>query len=256
MFLDNKYTKTYYRIVDKSRLQSRKKYQGIYYEKHHIIPKFMKGTNDKSNLVLLTAKEHFIVHLLLTKMFQKSSSFYYKAIQALDRMSVSSTYHKRFYSKVFEKIRIEKSKSMSGKNNPRYGKGLFGEFNHMYGKTDNLHPRFGILHTEVTKDKISKSNKGKLQGDKNPSKRLEVREKISKKKKGVPNSKLRLGNNPTSKLTDSQRIEIILDWDKHIGTLYSFAQTKAKEYNVSRGCIQNVFYPKEKLEENRKLLFS
>lgn len=37
------------------------------------------------------------------------------------------------------------------------------------------------LHSEETKLKISKANKGKLAGDKNPAKRPEVREKISVK---------------------------------------------------------------------------
>jgi hypothetical protein len=33
----------------------------MYVEKHHIIPKSLGGSNDKSNLVKLTAKEHFCV---------------------------------------------------------------------------------------------------------------------------------------------------------------------------------------------------
>jgi len=41
------------------------------------------------------------------------------------------------------------------------------------------HPWIGRSHTNQTKEKISKSNKGKLIGDLNPSKRLDVRQKIS-----------------------------------------------------------------------------
>lgn len=37
------------------------------YEKHHIIPKSMGGTNTKSNLAILTPREHAIAHLLLVK---------------------------------------------------------------------------------------------------------------------------------------------------------------------------------------------
>ncbi len=37
-----------------------------YSEKHHIIPKSMGGSNDKTNLVKLTAREHYISQLLLT----------------------------------------------------------------------------------------------------------------------------------------------------------------------------------------------
>lgn len=37
------------------------------YEKHHIIPICAGGSNDKSNLVFLTPREHFICHILLVK---------------------------------------------------------------------------------------------------------------------------------------------------------------------------------------------
>jgi len=36
-----------------------------YYESHHIIPKSMGGNNTDENLILLTAREHFIAHWLL-----------------------------------------------------------------------------------------------------------------------------------------------------------------------------------------------
>ena len=39
-----------------------------YTEKHHIIPKCIGGTDDSSNLVVLTAREHFIAHQLLAMM--------------------------------------------------------------------------------------------------------------------------------------------------------------------------------------------
>ena len=38
-----------------------------YKEKHHIIPKSLGGNNSKDNLVELTAREHFMVHMLLCK---------------------------------------------------------------------------------------------------------------------------------------------------------------------------------------------
>lgn len=40
-----------------------------YGEVHHIIPKSEGGTNDKDNLVRLSAREHFIAHLLLAKIY-------------------------------------------------------------------------------------------------------------------------------------------------------------------------------------------
>lgn len=38
------------------------------HESHHIVPKSIAGSNDKANLVLLTFREHFLAHWLLTKM--------------------------------------------------------------------------------------------------------------------------------------------------------------------------------------------
>ena len=67
MFTDNKYRKTYCRIVDKAKSSGRKRTDDVYYENHHIVPKSMGGTNGKGNKVLLTAKEHFVCHWLLTK---------------------------------------------------------------------------------------------------------------------------------------------------------------------------------------------
>ena len=66
MFLNNKYTKWYNNIITKA---EQKVNRNGYHEKHHIIPKSIGGSNDESNLIYLTAKEHFVCHLLLTKMF-------------------------------------------------------------------------------------------------------------------------------------------------------------------------------------------
>jgi hypothetical protein len=70
MYLDNKYTKTYMSLIDSRKKLNRNKKDGKVYESHHIVPKCMGGSNSSSNKVLLTPKEHFICHLLLTKMVE------------------------------------------------------------------------------------------------------------------------------------------------------------------------------------------
>lgn len=67
-FMD--YLKIYNRIVAKAKLEGRKKLPRqhedyVYYESHHIIPKCIGGIDAKFNIVLLTAREHFIAHWLL-----------------------------------------------------------------------------------------------------------------------------------------------------------------------------------------------
>lgn len=65
-----------------------------YTEKHHIIPKSIdpSKTYKKSNLVILSARQHFIAHALLVKITQKSKdkSKYYKMIYAFNNMNMKS----------------------------------------------------------------------------------------------------------------------------------------------------------------------
>lgn len=64
MFKDNKYSKVYFSIIERAK-QDR---HFSYMESHHIIPKCLGGSDDASNIVRLTAREHFVCHMLLTKM--------------------------------------------------------------------------------------------------------------------------------------------------------------------------------------------
>ena len=55
----------------------RKRNTGIFYESHHILPKslFPFWTKRKSNKVLLTLREHYFCHQLLTKIYPTKSMF-------------------------------------------------------------------------------------------------------------------------------------------------------------------------------------
>jgi small subunit ribosomal protein S16 len=66
IFIQNKYTIWYNSII--SNAQTRTLPKDTYIERHHIIPRSLGGNNEQSNLVKLTAREHFVCHLLLTKM--------------------------------------------------------------------------------------------------------------------------------------------------------------------------------------------
>lgn len=66
--LPNKYTKWYIMLCE-SRLSHPTVSE--YIERHHIVPKCFNvgGERDKLNIVAFTAREHFVAHWLLTKMF-------------------------------------------------------------------------------------------------------------------------------------------------------------------------------------------
>lgn len=66
MYLDNKYTTWYNSIIKNAQTRSITGYT----ENHHVIPRSLGGSDLPDNLVRLTAREHYICHILLTKMTQ------------------------------------------------------------------------------------------------------------------------------------------------------------------------------------------
>ncbi len=58
------YQAAYDRLIAKARARAKPE---SYTERHHVVPKSLGGSNDASNLVDLTAREHFVAHLLLAK---------------------------------------------------------------------------------------------------------------------------------------------------------------------------------------------
>jgi hypothetical protein len=108
IFIDNKYTRWYYNIVNRATTRTITGYT----EKHHIVPKSCGGTNSKDNLVALTAKEHFICHLLLTKMVAGHSrhkmvyAFHGLKAKQLDQIRHTS---KLVNAKLYQKLKEELS---------------------------------------------------------------------------------------------------------------------------------------------------
>lgn len=105
MFLDNKYTRIYYQIVNRAQSRTLDGYK----EKHHIIPKSFGGSNKKENLVELTAREHFICHWLLVKMTTGSNRA--KMVYGLRMMNLHNEGHQRhnnvFTSRIYEYYKEE-----------------------------------------------------------------------------------------------------------------------------------------------------
>lgn len=92
----------------------------IYTEKHHIVPKCLGGGNEKSNLSVLTAREHFLVHYILTRIHPNNSKIW----NACYKMCRSSDNQQRFVpnSKLYEEIKIERSRLNRGVNHFAFGK--------------------------------------------------------------------------------------------------------------------------------------
>jgi hypothetical protein len=152
------YLAQYNNLISTRKCFLRKKGEGIYYEKHHITPRWLSGTDTKDNLILLTAKEHFIAHLLLWKHYRDRSS-----ALAFHKMTKSNNplQERKFTATQFEKARIAFVETQLGKKNWSY------------------------INGSPNKGKSS-PNKGKklgkrdwMTGDKNPARSPEVGLKIS-----------------------------------------------------------------------------
>jgi hypothetical protein len=179
------YTKIYHNIINKAKSQKRIKNKEVYYEAHHIIPKCMGGEgkykewNYHPNIVLLTAREHFLCHLLLVEIYPNNN----KLSSALWRMCNSGSNSQRYKpsSRIYEYSRIvfinsKKGKPLSENHKNSIslgGKGRIFSKEHKQkiatALTGRIRPDLSLANSkrvlsQETKNKISNSNKGKSLG--------------------------------------------------------------------------------------------
>tara|TARA_S200002703_G_scaffold63639_1_gene55157 strand:- start:2387 stop:3133 length:747 start_codon:yes stop_codon:yes gene_type:complete len=98
-----------------------------YGELHHIIPKCLGGEDIKTNLIRLTAREHFICHALLAEMYEYGTNEWYKMNHAFMMMKAISDTQKRYYNARLYELKkkdfsLVMSNSQSGNKNSQFGK--------------------------------------------------------------------------------------------------------------------------------------
>lgn len=113
------YSKVYTNLINRSQIRTTSNNE--YYELHHIIPRCMQGKDVKDNIVRLTAREHYVAHQLLVKMYPGNS----KLIYAANMMTVNTADLKRSKNKRYEWLRkrfaVTCSIRQQGKGNTSYG---------------------------------------------------------------------------------------------------------------------------------------
>lgn len=190
--LTNKYSKLYNRITSNAKQRITEGYT----ELHHIIPQSLGGSNEKDNLVELTAREHFICHWLLVKMTEGDDRS--KMLYALKGMKAENKYQQRYQTKitarVYETYRIEHaenhSKVMKSKNIVPWNKGgatlTDEQRKRISDAAKNRKPmsaearakgnekRKGQRRSEETKLKMSLSAKGKIKGPQSEEHKLAI----------------------------------------------------------------------------------
>lgn len=156
MYLQNKYTKCYYSIIE--RAKSRDLPKETYTERHHIIPRSLGGANDPTNLVRLTAKEHRLAHILLPRMTVDpihTKSMWY-ALWMMLRTKNKNQNRKISKGSMFELAKIEvaknssqlhKGKTVSKETREKLSKSCQGRESAFKGKT----------HSESSKKSLAES---------------------------------------------------------------------------------------------------
>ena len=150
-----------------------------YTETHHIIPKSLGGSADASNLIKLSAKEHFICHLLLTKIYKHDTVYGKKMIKAFMLMLwfKTDTQERYITSKEYailrEKFSTIQRESQTGEGNSQYGTRWItdGTVNKKLKKNDNVPTGWKLgrvtFFTEEQKIQISKRSSYNQSGEKN-----------------------------------------------------------------------------------------
>lgn len=182
------YYKVYLALIEHCKEMEKIGYpEGTYTEKHHILPKCMGGTNDKSNLVRMPAREHIMAHILLMFIFPNYYKLAFAACVTLYGNKNSKSSREiavnKFSTKLVAKVKEEanKSRKLEGVSKKVL------EFN----KT-----RLGIPLSEEHKKRVSESLKGRVfskehrkhLSEANTGTHLteESKEKISNTHKGIP----------------------------------------------------------------------
>lgn len=114
-----KWNLVYMKIIENARNSNRIKDDGNYYEQHHIIPYSIGKSNEKENLVLLTAREHYFCHKLLCKIYSNGKD-HLKMTYALFRLHYGKNGYQIKNSKDFERIRIQMKNSIKYMNKDFY----------------------------------------------------------------------------------------------------------------------------------------
>ena len=180
MFSENKYKKWYDMIIENAKNRRLTGYK----ERHHIIPKSLGGNNELTNLVDLTAREHFICHRLLPR-FVIGTFYKKKMLNALGKfIQENSKQQRHLTSKQYEVAR----KAISEANRNRvYTKEMREKMSlAQLGRTPWNKGKVGVqVYPKEAKEKLKELYVNKSFNERYTEERAEsIRQKISSTKIG------------------------------------------------------------------------
>lgn len=108
------YRKIYNQLIEKRQInklsKSANNIGGV--ESHHILPQCLGGTNDKTNIVNLTPREHYICHLLLWKIYPNHLGINFALMSMANNTNKTNQRTFKYCSRLFEKAKLAFAKRM------------------------------------------------------------------------------------------------------------------------------------------------
>lgn len=203
MFIENKYYRVYMNLVA---LAQNRTVDG-YTENHHIIPRSCGGSNDPSNMIPLTFREHVFAHKILTKITTGNNK---RMMEYAHRMMHYRSGSNKSYHpiKTSDETRGKISTALKNafKTNPAIRENL---------KKKRAEQKMG-KHSDDTKKQIKESNDEFWKSDKS----TDAKRKISETNKG---KQYALGSKRSDEFKENLRL---LKQDK---TIFSFHNVKTSE---------------------------
>lgn len=219
MFIPNKYYRWYRSVT------SRDDDVG-YVERHHRLPRSMGGDNEKTNIVRLSFRKHFLAHWLLTKCTAGPDHF--RMLKALAMMVGNRK--SRCTSWQFVLAKTANRLSQTGRPSPMRGRHLSADSRRKISES-----HLGGKHSPEHRRKISEGGKGRIFSD-------ESKRKMGAGKVGIPltpEHRQKLAAAKQGKqLSPEHRAKIsvsLLGNSRTLGTRHS-AETKEK---MSRSLLGN-----------------
>jgi len=236
------YQKIYNQIIERAQIRQLEGYS----EKHHIIPKCLGGNNKKENLVKLTAREHFLCHWLLFRIYQANQGLAYSFWIMSNRYLKDKKQSSRSYQEAkeaFSKLRKGQKHSEMAKEKLRNNKER--------GMKISISLK-GSKRTELTKNNQSLARLGKKESLETRQRKSKTLTGMKKSKEHVLNiSKAKTGkgnhmfgvkgkNNKRSISTNQYDLEgnFIKEWENSL--------IASKQLDINYHCINNCCLGKQK----------
>ena len=229
------YQKIYDALVQKRRENPLdKKIQ--YCESHHIIPRSLGGTDELENIVNFTAREHYVAHKILVKVYLQQygmeSEQYKKMASALFFMSTSKRWSGKISSRMYDEIKNAFVKRQYENN--------VGERNPMFGRDW----REGKTQEEIEQHRIKIKQEWE---NRDEHKKAEFRRKCSLRSAGKNNPMY--GKNPLSNLSEQELKKIR---EKKQQTWKNKSDNERKEYAKRLAELRAKFSDEKKADIRKK----